>query len=196
MTLGQMSEIVFMLMIPFFFRPLGVKWMIIIGMAAWVVRYLLFAWGAPDQVAWMLFAGVAMHGICYDFFFVTGFMYADAAAPKALRNQVQSMLVFATQGVGMFIGFRIAASRFGAGVKEPYEALNASIQAARPEEVASFGEKLAAMFAVGLPPGLDDSLLDRTMAAWQQFWLVPAVMAAVIAVIFAVAFKDKVKGES
>ena len=74
MTIGQMSEIFFMLLIPFFFRKLGVKWMILIGMACWVGRYLLFAFGAPEQTAWMIFLAVALHGICYDFFFVTGFM--------------------------------------------------------------------------------------------------------------------------
>ena len=74
MTIGQMSEIFFMLLIPFFFRKLGVKWMILIGMMAWVLRYLLFAYGAPDQVVWMILLGVALHGICFDFFFVTGFM--------------------------------------------------------------------------------------------------------------------------
>ena len=85
------------------FRRLGVKWMILVGMMAWVCRYLLFAFGAPDQVVWMLFLGIALHGICYDFFFVTGFIYTDRTAPKEIRGQAQSMLVFFTQGVGMFV---------------------------------------------------------------------------------------------
>lgn len=108
MTIGQMSEIVFMLLIPFFFRRLGVKWMILVGMGAWVLRYLLFAFGAPDQVAWMLFLGIALHGICYDFFFVTGFMYTDKVASKEIRGQAQSLLVFVTQGIGMYFGYGIA----------------------------------------------------------------------------------------
>ena len=74
MALGQVSEIFFMLLVPFFFRKLGVKIMILIGMLAWVARYALFAFGAPDQVVWMIMLGVVLHGICYDFFFVTGFM--------------------------------------------------------------------------------------------------------------------------
>ena len=105
MTIGQMSEIFFMLLIPFFFRKLGVKWMILVGMLAWVLRYFLFAFGAPDQVVWMIFLGVALHGICYDFFFVTGFMYTDKVADAKIRSQAQSLLVFFTQGIGMYIGY-------------------------------------------------------------------------------------------
>ena len=116
MTLGQMSEIVFMLMIPFFYRRLGVKLMILVGMLAWVGRYALFSFGAPEQVTWMILLGVILHGVCYDFFFVTGFMYTDSKAPKEIRGQAQSMLVFFTQGVGMFFGFKIAGEKFGATV--------------------------------------------------------------------------------
>ncbi len=72
MTFGQMSEIIFMLLIPFFFRCLGVKWMLLLGMAAWVVRFGLFAGAAIDGVYWMILLGILVHGICYDFFFVTG----------------------------------------------------------------------------------------------------------------------------
>ncbi len=106
MTLGQMSEIVFMLLIPFFFRRLGVKLMLLVGMGCWVLRYVLFSFGAPEQVTWMLLMGVALHGICYDFFFVTGFIYTDKKAPAEVRSQAQSLLVFLTQGLGMFFGFR------------------------------------------------------------------------------------------
>src|SRR4029079_15660656 len=86
MTLGQMSEVFFMVLIPFFFRRLGVKMMILVGMAAWVIRYLLFAFGAPDQVAWMMIAAVLLHGVCYDFFFVTGFMYTESKASADVRG--------------------------------------------------------------------------------------------------------------
>ena len=147
MTIGQMSEIFFMLLIPFFFRRLGVKWMIIIGMFAWVVRYVLFSFGAPDQVYWMILIGVVLHGICYDFFFVTGFMYTDAVAPKEVRGQAQSLLVFVTQGLGMFVGYSIL---FGKKIGEKeilaghfpsvskYGELDGAIQAARPEETLSY----------------------------------------------------------
>jgi len=193
MTLGQMSEIVFMLLIPFFFRRLGVKWMILVGMIAWVVRYLLFAFGAPDQVAWMLFTGVVLHGICYDFFFVTGFMYTDAVAPKKVRGQAQSLLVFVTQGIGMFFGFKVADWRFGTQVKESYEKLDGAIANARPETELGFGEKLVQMFSVDLPDAIDAELLGKTMEQWKEFWIVPAILAAAITVLFAAAFWDKTK---
>ena len=112
MTIGQMSEIFFMILIPFFFRKLGVKWMILIGMLAWVSRYVLFAIGAPEQIHWMIFLGVALHGICYDFFFVTGFMYTDKVAPETIRSQAQSMLVFFTQGIGMYVGYGVCFGIF------------------------------------------------------------------------------------
>ena len=116
MSIGQMSEIFFMMLIPFFFRKLGLKVMILVGMACWVLRYLLFAMGAPDQVTWMLLLAVAVHGICYDFFFVTGFMYTDQKAPEAIRGQAQGLLVFLTQGVGMFFGYKIMAAGVVLGV--------------------------------------------------------------------------------
>ncbi len=104
MSFGQMSEILFMLAIPFFFARLGVKWMLVAGMAAWVVRYGLFAGAAGDKVMPMILMGVLLHGICYDFFFVTGMIYVDRAAPPTIRGQAQGFLVLITQGVGMLIG--------------------------------------------------------------------------------------------
>jgi hypothetical protein len=191
MTIGQMSEIVFMLLIPFFFRRLGVKWMILVGMLAWVLRYLLFAYGAPDQVVWMLMLGIALHGICYDFFFVTGFMYTDKVAAKEIRGQAQSLLVFVTQGVGMYFGYQVAFGKFAEVSK--YGELDAAIKAARPEETLSFGESLAKMFSVKMPDGVDAALISETMAQWKTFWIFPAIMALVIAAIFFAAFWDKTR---
>jgi nucleoside transporter len=155
MTIGQMSEIFFMLLIPFFFRKLGVKWMILIGMLAWVLRYVLFAFGAPEQVTWMLFLGIALHGICYDFFFVTGFIYTDKTADKAIRGQAQALLVFLTQGVGMFIGFKVAFGVYGAEhtkqVTEHGNFARAMAQATPESKPLGTIDSFKQMFSVELP---------------------------------------------
>ena len=104
MTLGQMSEIGFMLVMPWFFVRLGVKRMLLLGMLAWVVRYALFALGDTGQLVWMLYLGILLHGICYDFFFVTGQIYVDRKAPLHLRAAAQGLIAFVTLGVGMLIG--------------------------------------------------------------------------------------------
>jgi nucleoside transporter len=109
-TLGQMSEVVFMLLMPLFFARLGVKWMLAVGMAAWVVRYVLFALAAPDAVFWMIVTGILLHGICYDFFFVTGQIYVDKKSSPAIRGQAQGFLVLITYGVGMLIGAQVAGN--------------------------------------------------------------------------------------
>jgi nucleoside transporter len=104
MTWGQVSEIFFMLVMPIFFIRLGVKWMLIVGMLAWTTRYLLFSWGDNGALVWMLYVGILLHGICYDFFFVTGQIYVDKRAPGDLRAAAQGFIAFVTLGVGMFIG--------------------------------------------------------------------------------------------
>ena len=192
MTIGQMSEIFFMLLIPFFFRKLGVKNMILIGMLAWVLRYLLFAFGAEEQVIWMILFGIALHGICYDFFFVTGFMYTDKIAPKSIRSQAQSMLVFFTQGIGLYIGYKVAGDKFSSVVKESDAALNTAMAGIGSQDELSTGEQLAQMFSVNDLSEVDSNILSTTMSKWNEFWIYPAIMAGVIAVIFFAAFWDKI----
>lgn len=104
MTGGQMSELFCMLLIPWFFRRLGVKYMLAVGMLAWVVRYAMFAFGGIDQRMWMLWLGIILHGICFDFFFVVGQIYIDREAPAALRAATQGLITFLTYGLGMFVG--------------------------------------------------------------------------------------------
>ncbi|HEY9131875.1 MAG TPA: nucleoside permease [Dyella sp.] len=104
MTGGQMSELFCMLLIPWFFRRLGVKYMLAAGMLAWVVRYAMFAYGATGELMWMLWLGIVLHGICFDFFFVVGQIYIDREAPPALRAATQGLITFLTYGLGMFVG--------------------------------------------------------------------------------------------
>lgn len=108
MTLGQVSETLFLFLMPFFFIRLGVKKMLLIAMAAWAIRYLLFAFGDTGSGMWMLYGGIILHGICYDFFFVTGQIYTNEKAGDRFRSSAQGMITLATYGVGMLIGFWIA----------------------------------------------------------------------------------------
>src|SRR6476646_1421411 len=104
MTMGQMSELLFMVTLPWFFKRLGVKYTLMLGMLAWVLRYICFGTGNSGGLAWVLYLGIVLHGICYDFFFVTGQVYVDQKAPQALRAAAQGLITFITYGIGMFIG--------------------------------------------------------------------------------------------
>lgn len=108
MTLGQVSEVVFMLLMPLLYIRFGVKKMLLIGMFAWVVRYLLFSYGDTGTGTWMLYGGIILHGICYDFFFVTGQIYIDKKAGESIKSAAQGLITFATYGVGMLIGSYIS----------------------------------------------------------------------------------------
>ncbi|SFX48063.1 nucleoside transporter [Pseudomonas sp. NFACC36] len=108
MAIGQVSEVLFMLLLPLFIQRFGIKLALLVGMLAWALRYVLFAYGNNGDLAFMLFTGIALHGICYDFFFVSGQIYTDAKAPKHLRSSAQGLITLATYGVGMLIGFWVA----------------------------------------------------------------------------------------
>jgi nucleoside transporter len=107
-SLGQVSEFVFMVAMPFFFVRLGVKKMLAMGMLAWALRYVFFAYGDAGNEYWMLLAGIIIHGVCYDFFFVTGQIYTDNLAGERFKSAAQGFITLATYGVGMFIGFTIS----------------------------------------------------------------------------------------
>jgi nucleoside transporter len=104
MSMGQMSELLFMVTLPFFYKRLGVKRTLMLGMLAWVARYFMFGYGNGSTLAWMLYVGIILHGICYDFFFVMGQIYVDQKAPAALRAAAQGLVTFLTYGIGMFVG--------------------------------------------------------------------------------------------
>jgi nucleoside transporter len=104
MVMGQMSEALFILAIPFLFNRIGVKKMLLIGMTAWILRYICFAFGNMDSNIWMLYTGIILHGVCYDFFFVTGYMYTEKKSNERIKNAAQGLFTFVTYGLGMFIG--------------------------------------------------------------------------------------------
>ncbi len=191
MTYGQMSEIIFMLVMPLFFARLGVKKMLAVGMVAWVVRYALFAFGAPSQINFMILLGIVLHGICYDFFFVTGQIYTDQAAPAHLRGQAQGLLVLFTLGLGMAIGAKVA------GQVEAMSTPPASIAAG--EQVKQLTEQIAKIKASNGPAGEIATLETAQKAArltqlkamdGQTIWGIPAIMSAAIFALFMVAFKE------
>lgn len=210
MSYGQMSEIFFMLVMPFFFARLGVKWMLAVGMLAWVVRYALFAFGAAEEVRWMIIMGIVLHGICYDFFFVTGQIYTDQAAPKAVRAQAQGLLVLFTLGLGMAIGANVAG-RIEARHTPPIsvaiakvlpdragavKTLEDQVASAAPAEKTRLSNELNQLVLAirsDLSPEQQKALRKAELKsiAWKPLWAAPALFAAVILVLFVGLFRPK-----
>lgn len=198
MSYGQMSEIFFMIVMPLFFVRLGVKWMLAVGMLAWVGRYALFAVGAPDEVRWMIIFGIVLHGICYDFFFVTGQIYTDQVAPQQIRAQAQGLLVLFTLGLGMAIGAKVA------GVIEAQHTTEASKQfAAQVIEKNREIEQLKSQLAAGSDRRAVQSQIDALEAEktglrqqelkaieWGPLWSKPAAFAAIILLLFIILFRN------
>jgi len=108
MTIGQVSEVAFMLLLPVFLNRFGIKKTLLFGMLAWALRYALFAFGDADGLVFMLLLGIALHGVCYDFFFVSGQIYTDSKAGEKFKSSAQGMITLATYGVGMLVGFWVA----------------------------------------------------------------------------------------
>jgi nucleoside transporter len=108
MAIGQISEALFLLLIPVFFTKYGFKKTILVGMLAWAIRYALFAYGNGGELSFMLIIGIALHGICYDFFFVSGQIYTNSKAGDKYKSSAQGLITLATYGVGMLIGFAVA----------------------------------------------------------------------------------------
>lgn len=108
MSLGQVSEVLFMLILPFMYSRFGVKNILILGLVAWITRFIFFGIGDAEASVWMLYAAILLHGMCYDFFFVTGQVYTDAKAGTKIKSQAQGLISLATYGIGMFIGSVIA----------------------------------------------------------------------------------------
>jgi nucleoside transporter len=120
MILGQASEAIFILAIPFLFNRIGVKNMLLVGMLAWILRYIAFGYGDTGSNMWLLYTGIILHGVCYDFFFVTGYMYTEKKAGEKIKSSAQGLFTFATYGLGMFIGtwfsgFVVDTYKTGAG---------------------------------------------------------------------------------
>ncbi len=186
LSFGQWTEVVFMLLMPLFFVRLGVKKMLLIGMFAWVLRYGLFSAAADGGIFWMIMGGVLLHGICYDFYFVTGFIYVDQKAHEKIRGQAQGFLVLITQGLGMLIGAQVIGRLVNAFASPKAEALARQAQALR--ETA---EKATGPEAQKLWNQASELLLKAH--DWQTIWLVPCIMAAVVAIAFLLLFKDNRK---
>jgi nucleoside transporter len=219
MTMGQMSEIFFMLVMPLFFTRLGVKWMLIVGMACWAARYLLFLAGYQAGTVWPLYLGIILHGVCYDFFFVTAYIYVDKKAPETIRAKAQGFIAFVTLGAGMFVGATISGivvENYSFPKVEParYQVVKDTSTWSEGNIVKwddagkpAFGkiakiEKDAGTASIqvyrregaGFAPSTDTVSqplmgLSKPLPRWDSIWLLPAVGAIVILVLFAIMFQ-------
>ena len=189
-----------MIVMPFFFTRLGVKWMLAIGMLAWVARYGLFAIGAPDEVRWMIIIGIVLHGICYDFFFVTGQIYTDQKAAKPIRAQAQGLLVMLTLGLGMMIGAQVAGKIEEQHTPKAAKDLNAQV-VAKNDEIKKLNDSVTGEMSEEVKAQLETLNGEKTklrqdeLAAveWKALWSKPAIFAAVVMILFVLLFSDKRK---
>ena len=187
---GQISEIFFMLAMPLFFVRLGVKWMLFVGMLSWVVRYGLFSYAHADDIMWMVMFGIVLHGICYDFFFVTGFIYTDKKCTPEIRGQAQGFLVLVTQGLGLGLGAQIMNRIVGSYTPEAATELQgrSADLTVRAWEVSDAPVREGLLDQAQSLAGQAAKLLE-----WDMIWLIPCIAAGVVMVAFTVLFKDDSK---